>query len=119
MIGGASGFFVKTRSSNDVSSFPTLYLVDSSTNWSIALTIVNCNTFLLHCPALSITSISLQFDFLQLKSPTRSILVSLLIMLSRHFLTSLCISLCSSVPHVLVFGGTLFTYNFSLLHILF
>ncbi|MPC54512.1 hypothetical protein E2C01_048432 [Portunus trituberculatus] len=82
MIGGDSGFFVKTRSSNAC----TLLTL---THWSIVLTIVNCNTFSLHCPALSITSISLQFIFLQLKSPTKSILLSLLIMLSRHFITSL------------------------------
>ncbi|MPC71962.1 hypothetical protein E2C01_066254 [Portunus trituberculatus] len=30
-------------------------------------------------------------------------------MLSRHFITSLCISLCSSVTHILFFGGTYVT----------
>ncbi|MPC65763.1 hypothetical protein E2C01_059899 [Portunus trituberculatus] len=40
-------------------------------------------------------------------------------MLSRHLITSLCISLCSSVPHVLVLGGTLCNYKFSFLQFLF
>ncbi|MPC56218.1 hypothetical protein E2C01_050171 [Portunus trituberculatus] len=33
-------------------------------------------------------------------------------MLSRHFITSLCIYLCSSVPHVFVLGGTYITMIF-------
>ncbi|MPC55389.1 hypothetical protein E2C01_049323 [Portunus trituberculatus] len=33
-------------------------------------------------------------------------------MLSRHFITSLCISLCFSVPPVLVFSGTYVTIIF-------
>ncbi|MPC49931.1 hypothetical protein E2C01_043746 [Portunus trituberculatus] len=38
MIGGGSGFIVKTRSSNDDSS-SSLYFVDSSIHWSIFLVI--------------------------------------------------------------------------------
>ncbi|MPC65374.1 hypothetical protein E2C01_059508 [Portunus trituberculatus] len=108
MLGGGSDFFVNTRSSNDGFS-SLLYLLTLPP-------IVNCKTSLLHCPTLAMTSISLQFIFLQLKSNTKSILPSLLNILSKHLITSLCISLCSSVPHVFVLSGTYVTMIFLFLN---
>ncbi|MPC59966.1 hypothetical protein E2C01_053999 [Portunus trituberculatus] len=57
-------------------------------------------TLLTLSPTDPIISLSSLF-FSQLKSPTNSTLPSLLIILSKHLITSLCISLCSSV-----LGGT-------------